>query len=343
GFLSGQYVSSGYYSQFVVHILGLTQFVYLIDYEKSLYEYYLPIPPKASGPYDLTFSDPQSGEVIYSETHTEIPEPGSPFDLGISTDVATRPYPIDAMPFRVIPYDIPKYRGTLSNARIRYEIEFGSPSKLSLIASFGTFEYVEGEENRAKIEIGGSTIYADIMPDGSFVYETNVFSSGDFVKVYDRDGNLLGELDKIPEKDITQGLTLKVRSGNLSLSVGEPHLGKVGSLYTSSISALNPLLFDYKILSQEESLSGKAINSGEVLFLVIEGEDVDVKDEIKITFDRGLYDLEIKALNDINSEPSEGQPSVELKEKDGGRIPIYLTLSGRRVLSVIPKVGLSSG
>ncbi|MFB3851825.1 MAG: Ig-like domain-containing protein, partial [Acidobacteriota bacterium] len=109
GFLSGQYVSAGYFSQFVVHILGLTQFVYLIDYEEGLYEYYLPIPPRMAGPYDLTFSDPATGEVVYSETHTEIPEPGSPLDLGISTDIETKPYPIDSVPFRVIPFDIPEY------------------------------------------------------------------------------------------------------------------------------------------------------------------------------------------------------------------------------------------
>ncbi len=344
GFMTGQFIEAGYYSQVVVNILGLTPFVYLMDTENSDYRYYLVIPPDAAGPYELTFSDPSTGETIISETHTEIPTPTTPADLGISTNVNTRPYPTNATPFRVVPFDVPEVKGQFTDPRISYDLKFGTPAELTVTGAYGLIEYSESEEPlRARIEIGAQSVYADVLPNGSFiaVIPASSISSGLSVKVYDPEGAFIGELqDGIPEKQITQGMTLKISGGNISLGFGEGMAGKTGALFNSQDRLVSPVVFPYKALADEEVTTGSDIQAGDVLYLAMKADDIDVKDDITITFDSELPAVPAP-LNSVNDAVSEN--SVRLKDDSGTVVPINVRLNGGKVLQIIPRNGLSSG
>jgi len=345
GFMTGQFIEAGYYSQVVVNILGLTPFVYLMDIEKSDYRYYLVIPPGASGPYELTFSDPYTGETITSETHTEIPTPTTPADLGITTNINTRPYPTDAAPFRVIPFDVPEMKGQFTDPRISYDLKFGTPAALTITGAYGLIEYEESDEpKKVLVQIKNqSSIYADVLPNGSFVAEipSSSISSSLSVQVYDPDGEPIGEWQgDIPEKKITEGLTLRLSSGNLTLAFGEGMAGKTGALFNSQDRLASPAVIPYKVLADEEGTAGSDIQAGDVLFLATKTIDIDVKDEITITFDSELP-AEPTPLN--RAEDAACANSVQLKEDGGTIIPVNVRLNGGKVLQVIPKTGLSSG
>ncbi|MGA9750625.1 MAG: hypothetical protein WBS54_02435, partial [Acidobacteriota bacterium] len=365
GFFTGTFVSTNGPSGLLVSSAS-SPFVYLFTGNLPTWVLAVPQSAPAAG-YPLTFTDNSSGEVVATSTRTDPPNPGTPTDIGITTNVPTRPYLMAASPFKAFAFQLPVVQGNdASNPSVSFALSFASSANLRLTAGAGTTATDSG--GVITVTVGDAQGYAPVLSDGSFDLSLDALKTQDLSSPADlrpalASGGAVSVSYPLPaggtgsasysvpaegSPGVTDKLSLSIRSGGLHL-VGQPDFGKEDvslTLYTAMDGAASALLGTAQLggAALDLDLSSKGLSPAGVLFASVQTQGVDVAAPISVTFDMALQ-------GPVTADTGTGTPAasvIRLVEKDTGTA-LPITLAGvpsneaPRQIAIRPVGGLKPG